>query len=225
MTLASIDRVLTQQALITGRVSDGISGRATLQPPAIELLLRLPGAANRRFPLNFRIYPDGTFVAAGDAGRAFPPLRAGESLDLRLSARAAGYQPAGFDFSLGTAELTPTDQARVIAGRNVTVSLLPVPLLQHDFALMPLPVALAGRVVEADAPDTPVDAAQVSITAPSALGPVTTSTDGFFTLASLPVADEVTVRVEKAGFKTLVRAISLEFSQPVNRQTFALTRP
>jgi hypothetical protein len=225
MNLASIDRILTQQALITGRVTDGITGRAPLLPPGVELLARLTGGTTRRFPLIFRVYPDGTFVAAGDPGRAFPRLPAGASLDLRLNAHAAGYQLATFDFSLVAAQLTPTDQARVIDGRNVTVGLLAAPLIEHDFALMPLPVSLAGRVVEADAPETPVAAAQAAISAPAPRGPALTSTDGFFHLADLPVAAEVTVRIAKAGFNTLDRVISLDFGQPVNHQTFALTKP
>jgi hypothetical protein len=95
--------------------------------------------------------------------------------------------------------------------------------VERDIALQPLPLHLAGQVVTADDPATPVPGAQVQVTAPAARGPVTADDRGFFTLRNLPVALSVTVRVTHAGFAPLEQVLSLRYREPVNQQLLALS--
>lgn len=224
MSISQIDRYFAQQALIVGRVRDGLTEQPTLQPPTVALFYQAPaGQPLPRFPLQPRLLADGSFVFAGDPTRAFPPLSGGQTVDLRLVAEAAGYQAASEDFSFSAADVTPQPQPRTIDGQVVMVPLLAAPLFAHDFDLLPLPMGLSGRVVDADDPSQFVAGAEVRITAPAARGPVVSNANGFFNLPDLPVARVVTVRIQKVGFAVLETPITLDYRQPVYQQTFALS--
>ena len=72
--------------------------------------------------------------------------------------------------------------------------------------------------------DPSIDDAQITVTAPEVRGPVSTNAEGFFTLNDLPVAQEVTVQVSGLpSFEEVVTAVRLDYRQPVNRVTFALS--
>jgi hypothetical protein len=224
MKLGSIDTVITQQALIVGRVEDTLTGRATLNLPTVELYYQtLPGQPTRRYPLTPRIYRDGVFVFVGSPTTTFPLLAPGSELGLRLTVEAPGYESSSVDFSLSATELTPVEQVRQIDGRDVTLALLAAPLVQQEIALSPQPVHLSGRVVNEDNRDEPIVGAQVRVIAPEARGPVTTDENGFFTLLNMPVALVITVEVEQGGFATVEQDITLDYRRPVNEHTFALT--
>lgn len=223
MPTIKIDRFFAQQALIVGRVRDGLTEMPTLQPPMVTLYYQAAaGQPLPRYPLQPRLQADGSFVLAGDPTRAFPPLTGVQTLDLRLVVEAAGYQAASEEFSLSAADVTPQPQPRTIAGQTVMLPLLAAPLFEHNFDLLPRPMSLSGRVVDADNPNQAVDGAEVRITAPAPRGPVFSNANGFFNLPDLPVAPQVTVRITKAGFVVLEIPITLDYRQPVYQQTFAL---
>jgi hypothetical protein len=218
-----IDTVLTQQALITGRILDALTGEVPLSPPSIELTYQpSPGGTPRRFPLFRNLLPGGLYAFVGDPLTAFPRLSGGATLDLRLTATAPGYQAATADFSLTPAQVTPTAQSRTIDERVFDLLLLGGPVHEQDLALQPVPLHLAGRIVDAEDRDTGLAGAQVDVTAPEARGPVTTDAEGFFTLRDLPVAARITVRVELAPRPPLSTTVTLDYRHPVNQQTFAL---
>jgi Carboxypeptidase regulatory-like domain len=222
--LRATDAVLTQQAFITGQVEDALTNQPTLNPATVELFYQTPdGEPARSYPLTAQVSRSGLFVFAGDPSTALPRILPGETLDLRLTASAKGYQTLSIDVSLSAASLALTEQVRQIDGRDVTLALLDAPLLKQHMALSPEPVHLSGRVVQADNPEVPIPSAQVHVTQPDSRGPVTTDQDGFFTLLNLPVALEVTVSVAQAGFNPLVQTIVLDYRQPVNQRTFALS--
>jgi hypothetical protein len=220
MPLRAIDAIISQQALITGNVQDALTGRPPFNPPVVELLYQSP---MRRYPLTAHIRPSGHFVFAGDPATAFPRLEAGAELALRLRASAIGYQAATSDFVLTAAMLQPVAQELDIEGVPTTVLLLNAPLLQRQIALSPVPLHLAGRVVDANDREMPIANAEVRITAPVAHGPVSSDADGFFTLQNLPVALEVTAQVTYAAFTPLTQVIRLEYGHAVHQQLFALS--
>ena len=225
MILRSIDTVVTQQSLIVGRVEDSLTGRPTLNQPAIELCYQTQGAESdgRRYPLTPRLFPEGLFVFSGDPATAFPELLPGGTLDLRLIVSATAYQTQNVDFSLSDTDVELTEQVRHIDGRSVTLALLEAPLVQQEIALSPLPVHLSGRVVNAYNLEEPIPNAQVSVVSPEARGPETTDDDGFFTLHDMPVALEITVQVQQEDFSPLTQGITLDYRKPVNQHTFALS--
>ena len=219
-SLKALDLVQTQQAFITGAVTDALSGGQLRSRPLIELVYR--DTPERAFDLDLQQSPEGLFALNGNPRTAFPELDALASINLTLRASADGYQAAGVDISLSSANLALSTAPRLIGGRSLDVTIRINLPIRRDLALAPLPVHLAGRVVSKSEPSQPVAGAQVSITSPDARGPATTNSDGFFGIQSLPVSKVVTVRVAKTGFTTLEQDITLDYRFPVNQQSFAL---
>lgn len=223
MLLRAIDRVLTDQALITGSVQDALSGLPMLEPAEITLHYQPAlGGDARPFPLAPRRLPDGQFVFVGNPTSVFPVLEAGESLALRLTVRAVGYQEKSLDFSLSAEAVAPTETKRRIDERNVAVRVVTAPLAHHTLVLLPEPVHLGGRVVDADDRAVPVAGAEVRLTAPA--GPATTTDDDGFFVLEMPVVSDVTIAVSHTDFNDTARNIRLDYRQPVNQQSFFLNR-
>ncbi len=219
MALRRVSAVLSQQALFVGQITDAVTGGAPRATPAVALTYQTP--PDRPYPLAARIEPGGRFAFAGDPLTALPRLTAG-TLDLRLTVTAARYQPASVDFSLTPADLALVEETRDYSGHTVTVRLLNAPLLDQAVALDPEPLILAGRLVDADDGATPLDGASVSVIAPEARGPVVTDANGYFTLEDMPLAPEITVRAQRAGFQTLDQVVRLDYDRPLNERQFAL---
>lgn len=224
-TFKAIDPVIAHQALILGQVTDGLTGRPTLRPPTVELYYQTPvDEPTRLYPLTARLDSSGLFVFPGKPITAFPRLSPGGALDLRLTVSAPRYQTQNIDFTLSDVDLTLVERTLDTAGESLSVSVLSAPLLEQDVALLPEPVHLGGRVVNADDPEEPVANAQVTVTAPEVRGPVATNAQGFFTLIDLPVVQEVTVQVSGLpGFEEVVTTVRLDYRQQVNRVTLALS--
>jgi len=222
--LRSIDTVVTHQALIVGQVADGLTGRQTLYPFDVELRYQTGvGQPTQRFPLTPRFASGGLFVFPGLPTTAFPRLSPGETLELRLAVSAPRYQPQEIDITLTDVDLALIDESLNAGTLTATASVLDAPLVEQTFALLPEPIHLGGRVVNADDPQQPVPNAEVRVTAPEARGPVATGAEGFFTLQNLPVAQEITVRVSAlVGFRPFETTVTLDYREPVNRVTFAL---
>lgn len=220
MEFRSLDAVLTQQVFITGQVQDALSGRPPLAPPAIALVYQ--ATPDRPYALEFRQTPEGHFAFFGNPRTAFPAPSGGATLDLRLLVSADRYQSQTVDLSFDETDLAVSTVTRQIAGQNVEVPLRTNLPVEQNVSLQPVPVHLAGRVVDAADPTIALANAEVQVTAPEARGPVTTNAGGYFTLQDMPVAAAVTVRVTLAGFDPLETAVSLDYRQPVNRQAFAL---
>jgi hypothetical protein len=223
MQIAVIDRVLTLQSLITGVVRDALTERLPLYPPIVTLRYQTaPGEPERRYPLTARLYRNGRFVFPGDPTNAFPRLSAGRTLDLLLRVSAPRYQTQEIHFSLSDVDLMTTTETREIDGRSITLELLGAHLFEKTVDLLPEPLHLNGRIVEADEADAPIANASVNISGPRNMGPYTTDTDGYFTIYDLPVASQVRINAQHAGFVSLDTWISLNYHQPVNQMTFTL---
>ena len=224
-TFKAIDPVIAHQALIVGHVTDGLTGRPTLRPPTVELYYQTPvDQPTRRYPLTSRLDSSKLFVFAGKPATAFPRLSPGGTLDLRLTVSAPRYQTQNVDFTLSDVDLTLVERTLDIEGESLSVFVLNAPLLEQNVALLPEPVHLGGRVVNAEDPEEPIANAQITVTAPEVRGPVSTNAEGFFTLNDLPVAQEVTVQVSGLpSFEEVVTTVRLDYRQPVNHVTFALS--
>jgi hypothetical protein len=224
MALRTISGIVSSQALITGSVRDALTGLPPFRLPSVTLAYPATTTRPQRpFPLAARVEPSGRFLFGGNGNTVFPRLASGEVLPLQLDVVAPGYQAATHNFTLTATQLARRSEIVEANGLRASVLLIDAPLLDVPFALIPNPVHLAGRVVEADNRDRPIANAEVRVVAPSALGPATTDADGFFALQNLPVALAVTVRVTHVAFDSLERVVLLDFRSPVNRQLFALT--
>ena len=208
--------VFSLQALVSGRITDAISGGSPRSIPGISVVHDGDGRAVEAAIA--RVSADGTFVIYGDPLR----LPTGQALSLRLEGRADGYATESRIVALTAADATLTENTYPVRDGEITVRVLAGPARGEDIALSPLPVFLGGRVSEAEDPLHPIAGAQVRIIAPAAVGPVTTDADGFFTLGPAPIAAAVTVEVSAADRDTLTVEIRLDFTQPVNQGAFAL---
>lgn len=225
MQLGSTDHILTQQALIVGQVLDILTERPLLYPPTIALLYQTPaGEPERPYPLKARTYRNGNFVFFGDPATAFPRLRAGGSLNLLLRVSAPRYQSQEIALNLSSVDLTPTEKTIEIDGHASMLLLLNVPLFEQSINLEPEPLCLKGRTVKADDPDVPVVNATITIVKPSRIGPLKTNSEGYFTFNSLPVVSQIRLQARRSGFVPLDTVVTLDYRQPVNRMTLALTR-
>src|SRR5690606_10648037 len=220
MTLKALDTVLTQQVFLTGHVTDAFTGRDVVDGLTVDLVYR--DEPERRYALEKRQTPDGRYAFFGEPRTAWPDLTPPDVLALQLVVSAPRYAEQRLDLTLTAANLALATAARQIAGRDVDVPLRINLPLTRDFALLPLPVHLAGRIVRRDDPATGIAGATVRVTAPEARGPVVTAAEGFFTLQDLPVAQSVTVLVTATGFDTLTETYAPDYRTPLNQHTFAL---
>jgi hypothetical protein len=215
--MASLDTVLSRQALVTGRILDALTGEPAPGPVSVSVIDR--NDPERRLPVAVRVVDGGNYVISGDPRTALPQ---GIPVALRVRATAERYDPAEQDIDIAAADTVPSPVMRTIGEREVELLLLDAPLASRDLSLMPRPVTLTGRVVDAEDRRRGLAGASVRITAPSPRGPATADADGYFTLVDLPVAATVTVRVSAAGHTTLTEDLPLDHRTPTNRRTFAL---
>jgi len=209
--------VLTRQVLISGQITDAITGSKPRNLPQITVQR---AADNVLLPfVATRVMAGGQYVLHGDPTFALAPP---QDIGIRIIVAAQGYTQAEQVVVLSAADLARVDQALDVGGDVVTASVINgVPLVQ-DFALAPNPVILKGRVSRAEDPAIPISGANVQITAPAALGPVQTDADGFYTLGPAPVAASITLSITAAGRDPLNTDVRLDFRQPINQGGFAL---
>jgi hypothetical protein len=223
MILATVSSILSGQILFRGRAFDALTNSAPRSRPVVTLFYQTPaGVAQRPYPLAPRVTNNGTFIFIGDPNRSLPHPVAGQTLDLRLTISALGYQTRSFDFSLDETALSRTEVERELDGKTVRVRLLAAPLWSQDVALDPIAVHLYGRVVHAHDMHTPIAGAQVLLINPEMRGPFSTDTNGAFAIRELPLALQVELRISSAGFGTLEYNVYLDYRQPVNQFQFAL---
>lgn len=225
MLLRAIDTVLTRQALILVRVRDALTERPPIAPARTELFYRpVSGDPARPYPLDFRTVSPGLFVFSGDPLRALQGVDAGGQLELSLMTRAEGYEDDRTDFTLPAALVELQDETLQIDGRSKTVRLMKAPVQDMAVFLQPLPVSLSGSVVEADDPETPVAGARLRVTDPDERPEVLSGETGFYSIPNLPVAREITVRVEAGDFQTIDETITLDYRQRIQSHGFRLRR-
>jgi carboxypeptidase family protein len=219
MPLKTLDTVLTQQVFLTGRVTDAFTG-FPVSGATVDLVYR--DQPDRPYALGLRRTPDSGYAFFGEPRTAFPELTPPDVLELQLVVAAPRYTEQRLDLTLTAANLALAMVTRQIAGVQVEVPLRINLPLQRDFALLPLPVHLAGRVVSRDDPSVPVANAVVRVQSPQPRGPVTTNAAGFFTLQDLPVAPEISFEVTATGFDPLVETFAPDYGVPLNQHSFAL---
>jgi hypothetical protein len=214
--LESLSAAETRQVLLSGRVSNAVTGRG-VDAPALTLTFDPDGSGSFvGLPARLVRRQDGWF--AYHLAPAEMPAATGTDPALRLEANATGHAAAQAVLVVAPAALALVNEARTLGGRPVTLTRLDGAPFRLDVALEPLPVALEGHVHAAGDPEQPVDGATVEIVAP--LGASTaTDTAGDFRIAALPVAAEITLRITSGG-NPADRIFRPDFSQRINRAVF-----
>lgn len=214
------------QALISGRVRDGLTEAAPLARAVVRLVDR---DTDEAYPLPVQVSPNGAFAFHGKPQNAFPAL-VERAYRLRIEASAPHYRPRAIDLDVGPAAAQPTtvNRASRVAGiPDMRLRLfggggLPRTELQLD--LERYPVLLRGRVHASDDPSVGISGARVWCRRPA--GP-TTGTDAqgrFVHPRLLPVALEVHLRVSASGFEPLIIVYQPDYTRPVNTLSIGLKR-
>lgn len=222
MTLRTVSGVVSSQALVAGRVRDALTGGAPPRLSNLSLALRRGGeSAFGPFPGPVRLMDGMHFTTWGSLERLFPAGPPPGGLDFRVEVEAPGYRPGLAEFSVPAEHLVPVEEVVQVGDREVRVTAFPNLPRIVEVALEPLPVALAGWVIDDHDPETPVPGATARVTAPAPRGPVTTDERGYFRIPDLPVALSVTVEIRQ-GPRSLVQEVALRPTDPLNERTFSL---
>lgn len=223
MRLRTVDTALLHQAVVTGRIADGLTGRRVPGTVTLTPSYRRAGESELRpFPGGSRIHDNGYYALAGDPNDGLPTLAAGQELELRLRVQAEGYSETESVLTLSAAQLARAQSDEDLAGYTVEVERLQAPPARRNIDLLPEPVSLAGKVIAEHDLDSPVAGASVSITAPAAAGPVSTDARGEFRIEDLPVAVEVTVEIAIGGVTESVD-VMLDYRRSINQRTFSIS--
>lgn len=223
MKIKTLDRVLVRQAIITGRVSDALTGEALKIQPSLTLSWRIDDSSEfRAVAAPLRIKPCADFAFYGIPELFFPELEEGQSLQCCLGVQAEGYQDATATFTLNRSQVSPAAITETYSGFTAALSKLDVPVRIENIALQPRPVNLAGLVVEDNDIATPVSGASISITTPAGGGTATTDAQGCFRIDNLPVVAKVTVQVSSEG-NSISEEVLVDYRQRINQRTFSLS--
>lgn len=206
---------VTLQALVSGRITDALTGGAPRSLPAVGFVH--DGDARPVEGAAVRVRADGLYAVFGDPLR----LPSGQALALRLNVSAEGYTTTSLGVALSAADTALVLRVFPLRGEDTAAPVLAAPARDADLALSPLPVFLGGRVSRAE-DGTALAGAEIRIIAPAAVGPVASDADGFFTLGPAPVAETVTLRIAAAGRDPLTAEVRLDFRNPVNPGAYAL---
>jgi hypothetical protein len=215
--LKGLSAAAVSQVLVSGRLSDSMSGRGIDGPsPALAYD---PSGDGDFVPVPARLVRHGDGWFAFHLAPEGMPQPTGPSPTLRISASADRHVDAVAAAVVPPADLALSSEIRTIAGHEVTIVRIAGAPFRIDLTLDPLPVALAGHVfVEGDS-DQPAVGAGVEIVLPAGAS-TTTGADGSFGLPTLPVAPEVTVEVTHGG-DVSQHLIRPDYDQRINRAVFA----
>lgn len=202
---------LSRQILISGRIVDGLTGGRPRGGPVVEVD-GPPG-------LLLRAGADGVYAISVQPDIAMP--RPGDRITLSIS--ADGYQATTAQILLDAGHLTRLDLAVPLGGEIAELPHFPNLPVTLDLLLLPQPVALKGRVAEADDPALALAGATVRVTAPVPIGPVQTDASGYFSLPAVPVAAAITLRITAPDHVAQDFNVRPDFSLPINHGAFALS--
>ena len=211
------------QALITGRVSDSVTGQRLTSPFEVLIEWQLPGEPEYKiFPAAIK-HSAGIYFSAAATARTFLPmlLDPGDTVNFRATVSAPGYSQLQQIAAVSGADITPATTTRTINGNSFELELINAPLVDFVFDLEPLAVSLSGLVVEDHDIDTPVAGASVQLLAPEMRPAVTTDSNGRFRLDNLPISSSVTIQADFDGEITTITHF-VDFSTPVNNQIISL---
>ncbi len=169
--------------------------------------------------LRSRVTASGLYSVNGDPAVALAPP---QDIDISIIVLARAYRRSEQVVSFTAADLARVDAPLNVDGDTLTTSIFDAVPRVLNFALEPEPVTLKGRVSRAEDPETAIAGADVQITAPTALGPVQTDSNGFYTLGPAPLAATISMSITAVGRRPLNTDVRLDFRHNINQGGFAL---
>lgn len=220
----SVDHPTTAEALIVcrqviafGCVCDQLSG-VGLHGFTIEWGYRDeqgPGT----LPIDLSFGAGGWFAAHLGAASLPGDFPHGSQVQLTADFAAPGHQPAQLQVQVPAVTFGLVQSSLPRHPDSILLRLAGPPV-HLDARLLPLPVGLRGIVIYDNDPSSPVPGASIEV---PGLAPATTDDQGRFSLAALPVAAQLQMRVSD-GTHHQIHHLTVDYGQPVNVAALSLTR-
>ncbi|MGD9749797.1 MAG: hypothetical protein AB7W59_02260 [Acidimicrobiia bacterium] len=183
------DIAALRQVLVSGRVSEAITGRA-LAGFTAQLDVVGDGWA-RSLPVDATLKAQGWYAlsCSGPSGHLILPPE--DEVELRLSITLPDGRRGRAGVTSTGAELTPVRQPVTIAGEIHDLLVVPAAPIRLDCSIPPAPIALSGQVIIDNDPRATVAGATISI------GELTTTSDasGSFQLGPIPLEAVLVVQI------------------------------
>lgn len=221
--LQSAELASAQQALISGRVQNALTG-AGIRPQLLQLSLRAtPDAPLAALPAKIQFSGNGYFSLVGVASALFPQqLPAASSAELNYQVSAEGYSPLQGSVLLSQNSITAVAANEQLAGYELSVSRISAPAVHLQLSLVPLPVGLTGVVIEDNDLAAPLSGVSLQIIAPEVLPAVLSDELGRFRINALPLAAAVTLEISWGDAVSTINHV-VDYTTLFNPRIISLT--
>jgi hypothetical protein len=209
-------RPVVRQNLVTGRVSERITGRG-LAVDSATLTAKVGAAPRLPLAARFLRRAEGYFAFSILPDREMPDFSAAPNVTLRAEFRLGSGAPVFSEHTVAGSALALVETTRKVAGQDVKLRTIKDAPVDLSVEIDPLPVALQGIVLREHDPAEPI--AGIGVEA----GPAQTVTDaqGRFFLSPLPLLAAVTLKLTEKG-TTTNHPFRVDYSNPVNSATLSL---
>lgn len=215
--------IALRQNLATGRVSERVTD-LPLEVLAGKLWAEPDGGLRIPIAAQFQQRAGGYFSFSLSPDRDMPDLSGAPQVKLRAEFTVRGHPMLVRERSEAGAQLSIDASTRLVAGRQVDVSIVRGAPFDLSVSVDPQPVGLAGIVIDHDDPEKSLGG--VTVTARAVTGPpgpalsTVAGTDGRFFFAALPLVLVVELEVSKDGI-TVRRKVPVDYGRPVNTATLS----
>ncbi len=207
------------QCLIRLKVTDAVSDRF-LSDVSLAVMVRTEAGGERPSPFALRSARDGWFVMAMSLLDLSAKMKTGADTEFRFTVSKPGYTPQDVVLAITAAEFQIIDDPITVGGESYPRRRVSGAPFEREIALAPLPVRLAGVVLEDNALDAPIAGATVKLDDAGATETLTDA-EGRFLFETLPLEQSVSVTATHDG-RSVTRSHILTFSQPTNQLTLSI---
>lgn len=212
---------LLRQVLVSGRVSDTLTGAGLDASIVIDWRIEAPDTEFQPLPGVMKIAGDGHY-AQHLHPRQVPTVDPADQVRLRVRASIPGRDDLEVEQLTPGADWAIVDRTTATSGGDVDWrGLAAPPVVRIDLTSAPRAVALEGHVFLDHDPATPADGADVTITTPASAVAAVTDGQGFFRLDPLPVAATVTLSIVR-GLSSATVFHRPDYRTRTNRAVFNL---
>jgi hypothetical protein len=216
MTIFAPGILSNRQTIVTGRVTEAVTGRSLT--PVSALLEFTHNVASGVLPATLLAKSAGYFALHLSPGRSMPNLTGHGPVTLKLTLELQGRAAINASKSIPNVQLSVIDKpVKLGADLFMTRAISGAPFV-FDFIAPAVPVGLRGIVLKKSDPEEPL--ANVSVKAGD-LAPVITGANGRFAIDALPVTETVNLVLQGAGSPVNI-TYRPDYLTPVNTVTLSL---
>lgn len=219
-TLKSPEIISSQQTIVIVSISDALSLEALRTIPRVEVTLS-SSSIGESVPLKaeYKQVNPQLIVFYGRPDFVLPQsIDDAEQVTLNIRVSADQYLDASYEQAYVGADLKVREQS---LDSGLAFALLDGPLLEHSFALTPVPVALQGQVIQDNDPFQSASNASITISDPPTLQSVTSDANGRFRFTEIPTMATIELSIEFDGITSTVSHL-VDYATPLNKITVSV---